>query len=153
MYLRGDFERGIHYTHDGNTRYISRELSYTHLDTESFSTTEVETHVSFLHERNVAHDSDTYVVKVGWRPLYDGANKEFYETFYTIELWPTVTYATIDEYDIKTEQLRTHERPTLVSRPMTKYDHETLFGVLSDLEARHSDINLDTTASTNNESA
>lgn len=135
MYLRGDFERGIRYEHDGNVRFISRDFVFRRPDSNVANALELETRVSFLHEYHTKRNKDTYVVKVGWRPLYDGANEDYYETYYTIEQWPTLTYATLDEYDLKTEQLRTHEQPTLVARPMTDYDQEMLFNTLCDVDA------------------
>lgn len=134
MYERGDFEQGMEYLNDGEIRYISRYFEYLHGDTESWAWPLLETRVSIVHERNVKLDGDTYKVNIGWKAHQQGISTDFYETFYTLELWPDVIYATVDEYNIKTEQLRTHEQPVHYSRPMTGYDHEVLFKALAELE-------------------
>lgn len=134
LYIRGDFERGIRYTSDGEVRYIARDFEYLHSDERIWAWPLLETRVSIQHEHNVRMNSHSYTVRIGWRSHQNGASEDFYETIYTLEQWPGLVHATIDEYEITTDQLDTHETPQHRSRPIVRYDYATLFDSLSILD-------------------
>lgn len=134
LYDRGDFETGMSYSVDNELRYITRNFEYLHGDTDSWVWPLLETRVSIQHTQNRRMQNDSYSVRIGWRSHQVGTGEELYETVYTLEEWPGLVHSTIDEYDLSAEQLINKDVPVHHSRPMTAYDHESLFYSLSILE-------------------
>lgn len=95
----------------------------------------VETKVTISHDRNMQQHTDTYMIYVAWQVHSDKATSEEYKILYTLDQWPHAIIGTIDEYDLRTEQLDRKSALPLVARSMTPYDIDMLIRNLTQVEA------------------